>query len=79
MRPTLFTLSTCAFKLPEQYDYLPRAASLRGGRPRSSAIKRADGLLYASEEQAHFAGSLDILELSSGLSACYEHECRHGA
>jgi hypothetical protein len=79
MQPTSLTLSTCSFELTGPCDHLPRAAFLRRRRPRSSAMKRADGLLYASEEQARFAGSLDVLELSSRLSPSYEHECRHGA
>ena len=79
MQPTSLTLSTCSFELPGQYDHLPRAAVLRGTRPRSPATKRADGLSYAGEEQARFAGSPDVFELSPRLSPFYEDGGRHGA
>lgn len=79
MHPTLLTHSTCSLELPAQCDHLPRAAFRRGRRPRSSAMKRADGLPYAGEEQSRFAGSPDVLELSPRISPFYEHECRHGA
>ena len=79
MQPTSLTLSKCSLELPEQWDYLPRAAFLRGRRPRSSAMKRPDGIPYAGEEQSRFAGSLDVLNLSPCLSPFYKVGSRHGA